>query len=939
MIDRERAKLNLDIIKKYGDLYSTIIAKSGVKPNGWKSFLNANILFFSRILYAATWLFTKIKNKLIPVKKVKNAQDDIRDIVGCNIDIIMPIAYVLSVPDYINYVIKKYILHNKTNMREKTAVLYAEDGLNLSDYLNNLKNIYEFCSMMKINTILLRWNDIKSLAENFDTEEIDSFYLSTIINACMGKFNFRANMEYEKLLSQEYLSLNLEQLQTLISKLEGMQYDKNVIFDLGNYIEDKVIKNALERFKDTDNLEDLICVVRSRLNLFLNDDAVFKSRSYGKVTTTITLKDKYVKVVTKNSLGDIISDTVMTLYDYLEILNFDNILRAIKHKSDNKEILAISALYLYLSGQDFKVDKMKTESLSFFDKIYEEYQSKLNNRFFKMKGVYSKLYKWYIDFLNTYLLCLGSLGLFMLGFLLIFIINSSEATDKNSKLNSILDRIFYAYEDSYEFEKDLVAAFLDFNENDKGFFQGISSEAGDSFVNHKPNVIASIQYDEILPNYLKPDYFACSYADMATYADGKIIYNLIESQIDFEEINEGFHLFDITFRVSRKKLKTLISDNKLNIPQILYPVGQDYIITGIKIVDLNASNNSVIIDYDRANLSGNTLTEQELELLKKMREPIITISYGIDYIHTNSFVNDIKRDSYSDIPSLELRTIITNNLGLSNDATLDEIYNVIKAKKYSKTPFHDAGLTQELKNMDEREYFKNVASLDSLICNLAATLMVNTDENLVYVVGFSGNGSCIKQNKAHAWTMTQDGEIVDATPYGGLIGPENNNYNNDELVVWDVDSESKEMIRNVLNWGINNNIRFYVLLVLISILGKKLFGKKIVMKMNIAKVDDLFNKPHVSEAYAKVKEILYGGINIPINYSSEELVDVITKEFAGFSKDELKDLLSQLNSMKKINRYYNLSSKIAKEIPFVLENSQELRRALVKRAEDRKKDE
>lgn len=930
MIDKERAKVNLDIIKKYGDLYSVISNKSGVNPNGWKSFLNANILFFSRILYAGTWLFTKIKNKLIPVEKVKNAQDDIRDIVGCNIDIIMPITHCLSVFDYIPSVIKKYIYHDKPKMREMKAVLYGEDGLNLSNYLNNLKNIYEFCSMMQINKILLRWNDIKDLAANFDTEEIDSFYLSTIINADMKKFWFKANREYEELLAQEYLSLNLEQLQALICKLEGMRYDKTFIFELSHEIEDKVIKSALEQFKDTDNLEDLICVVRSRLNLFLNDDGVFKDRNNGKVTATIMLKDKYVKVVVRNNLGNIISDTIMTLYDYLEVRDFDNILREIKVKSDNTEVLAISALYMYLIGQDFDVDKVNDENVSFFDKIYGEYQSKLDNRFYRMKGIYSKFYKMSVDFTNAFLSCTIVGFAFCSVIAMLSMIGNAEVNDPNSRLNTMLNKISEVYEASYDFEKDLVDDFLALWgwKEEEEFFLGVNGETGDSTENLKPDVIAHIDYHN-LPDYLKPHYFAMGYADTASYESGKYSYNILLPQIDFEEINEGFQLFDITFRVSRKKLETLISDNRLNIPQILYPVGQDYIITGIKIVDLNASNNSVIIDYERADLSGNTLTEQELELLKTMRDPIITLSYGIDNIHTNSFVNDIKRDSYSDIPFQELRHIITDNLGLSNEASFVEIYDAIKSKKYSRKPFWDAGLAQEIKNMDEREYFGTVASLDSLVCNLAATLTVNVDENFVYVVGFLGDDSCIKQNKAHAWAMTKEGTIVDATPsrpIGMVIEDDNNN----ELVVWDAnleeDSEIKEMISNVLNWGINNNIPFYALLVLITLLGKKLFGKKIVMKINIARVDALFNKPQISEAYAKVKDVLYGGINIPINYSSEELVDAITKEFAGCSKEELKDLLAQLNNMKKSNRVAALSRKLVKEMPFVLENSQVFKR-------------
>lgn len=78
----------LDIIQKYGDLYDIICSKKNVNPeNTAKKILNIHSLLFSRILYLTVLSLTNIKNKLAPLKKVKQAQDEIRKYLGIPVDI------------------------------------------------------------------------------------------------------------------------------------------------------------------------------------------------------------------------------------------------------------------------------------------------------------------------------------------------------------------------------------------------------------------------------------------------------------------------------------------------------------------------------------------------------------------------------------------------------------------------------------------------------------------------------------------------------------------------------------------------------------------------------------------------------------------------------------------------------------------------------------
>ncbi len=63
----------------------------------------------------------------------------------------------------------------------------------------------------------------------------------------------------------------------------------------------------------------------------------------------------------------------------------------------------------------------------------------------------------------------------------------------------------------------------------------------------------------------------------------------------------------------------------------------------------------------------------------------------------------------------------------------------------------DAGLSFKIKWFNEEEYMEAIASLDSLICNLAAFLSVEVVDDLTYVSGYTATeaGPILAQG-AHA---------------------------------------------------------------------------------------------------------------------------------------------------------------------------------------------
>ncbi len=141
-----------------------------------------------------------------------------------------------------------------------------------------------------------------------------------------------------------------------------------------------------------------------------------------------------------------------------------------------------------------------------------------------------------------------------------------------------------------------------------------------------------------------------------------------------------------------------------------------------------------------------------------------------------------------DLEASDLRTIASKArraLGLSETATAEEVYQAIRSKQYSYTPFKDAGVEpfKDIRYMNDEEALaalgQALADLESLNCNLATLLAVlaQADRPVPFInaaIGYNNDGDGELTNKErHAWTVDRTGTILDPTPSGsGTATPE-----------------------------------------------------------------------------------------------------------------------------------------------------------------------
>ncbi len=355
-------------------------------------------------------------------------------------------------------------------------------------------------------------------------------------------------------------------------------------------------------------------------------------------------------------------------------------------------------------------------------------------------------------------------------------------------------------------------------------------------------------------------------------------------------------------------MKNLISDNRLDVFRTFYPVGDNYVLISVCLEDLK-NGNTFVINYERFLKYGNYLNSQEIDYLLSFNDPQIIYTYGISQKDQNIFVDSLQNNKVYTGGNSNIQNSIIKGLGLSEDASLEDILKAIENKKYSRTPIDDQHLASSIKLMDENEYFETIASMDSLVCNLAATLAVESTDDLIYVVGYLDDGDGhLSSKENHAWAMNTKGDIVDVTPS-------------------DVVSEEDNIIIDILSWGIKNNIHVYTLMAFIANVLRKKFGKKVILNLKVMKLNDLLNNPDIFEAYAKINEVLYGGLNIPRKSSKEALVEKINSDFASFSKEEL-DSLKETLKQEANNR---LAIKLVDSFPFIRDNFNEIKRILEKK--------
>lgn len=894
--DIDEIQKNLKIILKHGDLYDAISLKENVKPQS-KMLIKANILFLSRILYCGIIIFDKVEAHFAPIEKVKDAQDKIRTKLGVNIDILRTknewnLEKKLPTPKF----------------RHDLYVLYENTNVEMTEYINHLQKIVNFCELYKINQILLNKSDIIDKFHEVDFSIFKDIRKNTIFD---NKF-----IKDEE--NELYLFLTRSDLLKLIDMLKVVTIDMKILMNFKRKISDLSVKNAIIDFYINGDIEKLKNIVTSRLALNINSDNTYKDKIYGKIIENIEISGKYVKVITKNNKGELITNNIMTLYNYLGIADYDSLLKQIENKSDNQELFLLSALHLYLC-QFKKIKHISKNSISFYDQIYQDFKAKKAGKIKKIPGLNTKLSKllnnlmsiglaWYVYLIIYFFYIITGVSLDLIQK---FVFNN----DNSNILHDMIEKVNLVYQYSYNLEGQILTKAFDIveelGEKISDLNNNISFSGDVNF--GKEKTIATVTP---LQNVNMPEYYANGYATSATYESGKMIYKLEQPQISYNSFQNAEPLFDIEIEISRSTLKKAIENNELNIKQMLYPLGDNYVLTNLCIKDEKDETKIFRLDATRALTTKNFITDEEKNILLAMKKPTVCFSYGISNINENSFISDVKKEEpYSLLPN-EVKDAITTGLNLDKDASLIDIFYAIKSKEYSFTPIKDAGLTRKIKKMSEMEYIETISSLDSLNCNLAATLAIISDDELIYTSGYYNNDYYITSKEAHAWAMTIDGEIIDLTP---TTIAEN--------------KEESNVIDAIISWGIKNNIPLYAIGILIVLIIKALFGKKIKLHWKIYNVEKLLTNPETEEAYAQLKDILYGGINIPIKRDITDLADIIGKELSAYSAEELREIKKDLENMKSENNYQTLklAQKIVDEAPFIKENSEVLKRELAKK--------
>lgn len=900
MNDVEIARKCLKTILEQGDIYDNIATRENVKSLK-HSFFRNHIFLFSRILYGGVRIYEKIKSFSAPIERVRRAQNRIRKILGINVDIVRTKHDFTLYSDFslgevgsFSACIEKYE-HSKN---PTLSILYENSNIKIDEYIDHLKRILMFCELHNLKEILLREIDIITLFPEFDLEKYPHTTMKTILDCSTYQIETKANRKEDREIndiydmddtfSSSFLKLNQQQLRLLIKQLEIVKISKKIVSDLGDIIEDISIKKAILDFLQNGDLLRLKMIVNNRLSLLINSDSTYKDRVHGKVSRTVTIKDEYIKVVSVNQQGKIIGNQVMTLYDFLEITDYKMLKKQIELKDENQEVLAITALHLYLCQKIKIKGRDSKNSISFYDYIYHSFKAKRAGKVKRIPGLYTKgdkLGKNSAKIISNAIISFLLMAAFLItGASIDFIGQFTFHKEEKNMVENIAETIIQPYIKSYEFEKNLIGKFFSFvNEKRIDISNLISPLVGD--VKENPvksnNVMATVKP---ITDITLPTYYATQYADSATYQNGEMMYSLQSQDITKEDFSNVQSEFEVSINFDSSELKEWIKEGQFHFPKTFYPLDSgdyivDYVLTQVYIEDFWNPENKFIVDEYRMSSTGNVIADSEVQLLQSMKQPRLVYVYGIGP-GINSFIEDIpKKGNYTSVDSRTIRKAIIRGLGLAEDASDFEIFSAIHSKEYSLTPIQDAHLSRTIKKFDEEKYFEKISSMDSIICNLAATLVVGTDEELIYTVGFlNSDDNYIRKDEAHAWALKKDGTLIDATPSSLEIKNE----------------EEQDFLTKLFVWGIKNNVPWFLLAAYISYEANKLFGKKVRVYFNVRKVAKELTTEDIEQSYATLRTALYGGINIPVSRTPIQLADTIAREFSCFTKQELEKMKEEL---------------------------------------------
>ncbi len=187
-----------------------------------------------------------------------------------------------------------------------------------------------------------------------------------------------------------------------------------------------------------------------------------------------------------------------------------------------------------------------------------------------------------------------------------------------------------------------------------------------------------------------------------------------------------------------------------------------------------------VLESDATLLDMSDDQQDALKLMKKPylrywvkvmpRQPNYTSSTSAQFGKLDESENVI--ESYGQFPD-EITQSARKNLGVAQDASLEQIVGAVKSKYYSFTPLADSdvkfGPDEKLK-LTPDSYFNTLASLPDANCNTAAlTVFAASAPNksgLSIASGYidSNKDSILSSNERHAWLVNEAGDIIDPTP-------------------------------------------------------------------------------------------------------------------------------------------------------------------------------
>ena len=170
--------------------------------------------------------------------------------------------------------------------------------------------------------------------------------------------------EDHQALNYLLVKTNPQELDTIISKLEESKYDNAFIYSLRDKLKSREIIEAIEDFSRTNNGEKLLKTTKRALSNLINEDSTIKDRIYGKVHQSFELADTFIRKTITDQEGNYISQNIITLYNFLEVINYSHLEDIAFTESEDKELRLISLLYLHLLGEKLREKRKKIKKIN-----------------------------------------------------------------------------------------------------------------------------------------------------------------------------------------------------------------------------------------------------------------------------------------------------------------------------------------------------------------------------------------------------------------------------------------------------------------------------------------------------------------------------------------------------------------------------------------------